>query len=110
MTAVFIVTNVTAGLFTVSEICQQIIKMNLIERLKSGWTALKFIRVTLGILILSSSVSSGEVSGIILGTIFTLFSLFTDGVCCAGGSCYTPVKKNNSATPENIEYEELGSK
>ena len=84
--------------------------MHLIERLKSGWTALKFIRVTLGILILSSSVSSGEVSGIILGIIFTLFSLFTDGVCCAGGSCYTPVKKNNSATPENIEYEELGSK
>lgn len=97
-------------MIAVPEICQQINKMNLIERLKSGWTVLKFIRVTLGILILSSSVSSGEVSGIILGIIFTLFSLFTDGVCCAGGSCYTPVKKNNSATPENIEYEELGSK
>ncbi len=97
-------------MIAVPEICQQINKMNLIERLKSGWTVLKFIRVTLSILILSSSVSSGEVSGIILGTIFTLFSLFTDGVCCAGGSCYTPVKKNNSATPENIEYEELGSK
>ncbi len=84
--------------------------MALIDRLKSGWTALKFIRVTLGILILSSSIGAGEVSGIILGAIFTVFSLFTDGVCCAGGSCYTPVKRNNSDKPENIDYEELGSK
>jgi hypothetical protein len=84
--------------------------MILIERLKSGWTALKIIRVTLGGLILSSSISSGEVSGIILGSVFILFSLFTDGVCCAGGSCYTPIKKNNSTTLENTEYEELGSK
>jgi hypothetical protein len=104
------VTNVTAAFITAPEICLQINKMTLIDRLKSGWTALKFIRVALGILILSSSIGSGEVSGIILGTVFTVFSLFTDGVCCAGGSCYTPVKKNNSATPENIEYEELGSK
>lgn len=84
--------------------------MILINRLKSGWTTLKFIRVALGGLILSSSISSGETSGIILGAAFTLFALFTDGVCCAGGGCYTPVKKNNSSTTENIEYEELGAK
>lgn len=84
--------------------------MTLIDRLKSGWTSLKIIRVALGVLILSSSISSGEISGIILGSVFTLFSLFTDGVCCAGGSCYTTVKKNNSKTTENIEYEELGAK
>jgi hypothetical protein len=84
--------------------------MNLAYRLKSGWTALKFVRVGLGSLILYSSIESDQVSGIILGGLFTIISLFTDGVCCAGGSCYTTAKKNNSSTPENIEYEELGTK
>lgn len=88
----------------------KILVMNLIGRLKSGWTSLKFIRVGLGSLILYSAIESGQVSGIILGGLFTIFSLFTDGVCCAGGGCYTPVNKNNSSTPENIDYEELGSK
>jgi hypothetical protein len=84
--------------------------MNLVYRLKSGWTALKFVRVGLGGLILYSSIESGQVSGIVLGGLFTVISLLTDGVCCAGGSCYTPVKKNNSLKDENIDYEELGTK
>jgi hypothetical protein len=84
--------------------------MTLINRLKSGWTVLKIIRVALGGLILSSSIGSGEITGIILGAAFTIFALFTDGICCAAGSCYTPVKKNNTSITENIEYEELGTK
>jgi len=46
----------------------------------------------------------------IVGGLFTIFSLFTDGVCCAGGGCYTPIKKNDSSTLENTDYEELGAK
>ena len=85
--------------------------MNLIYRLKSGWTALKFVRVGLGGLILYSSIESGQVSGIVIGALFTVIALLTDGVCCAGGSCYTgPVQKNNSLSHENTEYEELGTK
>lgn len=84
--------------------------MNLVYRLKSGWTALKFVRVGLGGLILYSSIESGQLSGIILGGLFTVISLFTDGVCCAGGGCYATVKENDSSTIETIEYEELGSK
>ncbi|MBL7724012.1 MAG: hypothetical protein JNK27_07670 [Chitinophagaceae bacterium] len=80
--------------------------MDIIARLKSGWTALKFIRVGLGGLILYSSVESGQVSGMIVGGLFTIFSLFTNGVCCAGGGCYTPIKKSNSSTLENTDYEE----
>jgi hypothetical protein len=84
--------------------------MNLAHRLRSGWTALKFVRVGLGGLILYSSIESGQVTGIVLGTLFTAISLFTDGVCCAGGACYTPDKKNNSSTSSTVEYEELGTK
>jgi len=84
--------------------------VDIIARLKSGWTALKFIRVGLGGLILYSSIESGQVSGMIVGGLFTIFSLFTDGVCCAGGGCYTPIKKNDSSTLENTDYEELGAK
>ena len=84
--------------------------MNLAYRLKSGWTALKFVRVGLGDLILYSSIESGQVSGIILGGLFTIISLLTDGVCCAGGGCYTTGKKNDPSQNENIDYEELGSK
>lgn len=74
---------------------------------------LKWIRVVLGVLILSSSISEGQVSGIFLGLFFTLFALFTDGVCCGGGTCYTPpAGKSETAlkTIENIEYEELDRK
>ena len=84
--------------------------MNFIDRLKSGWTALKFVRVGLGSLILYSSIESGQVPGIVAGGLFILMSLFTDGVCCAGGSCSRAVKKNNSSTPSTIKYEELGIK
>jgi hypothetical protein len=84
--------------------------MKLIHRLKKGWTALKFVRVGLGGLILYSSIESGQLSGILLGGLFTIFSLFTNGVCYAGGNCYKPsVKKNNPSAHEKTEYEELGA-
>jgi len=84
--------------------------MNLLYKLKTGWTALKFIRVGLGGLILYSAVDSGHVPGIVLGAFFILLSLFTDGVCCAGGYCATPVNKKRSSIAENTDYEELGAK
>lgn len=83
--------------------------MSIIERLKSGWTTLKFVRVGLGSLILYSSIESGQVPGIIVGGILTLFSLLKDGGCCAG-SCYTPVSKADLSKTGDIEYEELGVK
>lgn len=82
--------------------------MNLIYRLKTGWTLLKFVRVGLGSLILYSSAESGQVSGMVLGGLFTIYSLFTDGVCCGGGTCYRPHPKKT--TDETITYEELDHK
>ena len=85
--------------------------MQLITRISSGWTALKFIRVILGVLILYSSIREGHTGGIVLGILFTLIALFTDGVCCAAGNCYAPVnRKNNQSINDEIEYEELGAK
>jgi len=84
--------------------------MNLINRIRTGWNTLKFIRVGLGSLILYSSIQSGHIAGMVVGGLFTLMSLLTDGVCCAGGNCYVPPKKDISPAPESIEYEELGSK
>lgn len=84
--------------------------MTLLNQLKSGWTILKIIRVAAGGLILYSSIQSGNTTGMILGGLFTVFALFTDGVCFAGGGCYRPVNKSNNPVPENIEYEELGHK
>lgn len=83
--------------------------MQLIDRLKSGWTPLKFLRVGLGGLILYSSFEPVQVTGIVVGVVFTGISLFTDGVCCAGAACSSPVKKEAPATIENTEYEELGT-
>ncbi len=85
--------------------------MQFLKRLKSGWTLLKFIRVGLGGLILHSSIQSGQIMGMVLGGLFTLFALFTDGVCCAGNACYiTEKEKSGSLKQETIEYEELGAK
>ncbi len=84
--------------------------MNLIYRLKTGWTTLKFIRVGLGSLILYSSIESNQFVGIIVGSLFTVISLLSDGVCSVGGSCYSVSNKNNSSSFETIEYEELDIK
>ena len=84
--------------------------MQLIARLRSGWTSLKLIRVILGVLILYSSISEGHIGGMLLGVLFTGIALFTDGVCCAAGNCYTPVNKTTQTKSDEIEYEELGAK
>lgn len=84
--------------------------MSVINKLISGWTILKFVRVGLGSLILYSSIESGQVIGIIVGGLLTTISLFTDGVCCAVSSCYSHSNKNNLSLNETIEYEELGAK
>lgn len=81
-----------------------------VKSLKTGWTTLKFLRVGLGSLILYSSIDSGDVTGIILGGLFLVFSLFTDGVCCGAACSYRPVNKNNASTIENTDYEEMAAK
>lgn len=105
------VTQVTFYLKLASEICSQLDNiMNLINRIKTGWTFLKFIRVGLGSLILYSSVQEGQAAGMILGAVFTLFALFSDGSCCMAGNCYISQKNDSLQTDKEPEYEELASK
>lgn len=82
--------------------------MTITERVKNGWTLLKFIRLALGLLVLVSALLENNVPGIVLGGLFTAIALLTDGVCCAGGACSTSISKTNKSQTENIEYEELG--
>lgn len=84
--------------------------MNLLYKLKSGWTTLKFIRVGLSVLILFSSIAEGHIPGIILGAFLTGISLITEGVCCFGGACSVTAHNQNSTQETKIEYEELDSK
>lgn len=84
--------------------------MPLLERLRSGWTGLRFLQVILGGLILYSSLEEGHIAGILLGGIFTLLALFTEGVCCTGAACQIPVSKEPSAVPGKTVYEELAEK
>lgn len=84
--------------------------MQLLQRLKSGWTTLKYMRVGLGVLILYSSITTGHIPGIILGTLFTGVSLFTDGICCFTSSCSATTYSKKTTDLTNIEYEELDSK
>jgi hypothetical protein len=53
--------------------------MTITERIKSGWTFLKYLRVGLGGLILYSSLQAGHSAGIVLGALFTISSLLTYG-------------------------------
>lgn len=82
----------------------------ILHRLKNGWNTLKLVRVLLGVLVLYSSIAEHNTAGIMLGSLFTVFSLLTDGVCCTAGACSNPIQSKNNATPENIEYEELDNK
>lgn len=81
--------------------------MTVLQRLRSGWTSLKFVRVGLGGLILYSSIEDHQVTGIVMGSLLTVLFLLSDGVC-SGGSCYyNPVTKKDSSTIENTRYEEV---
>ena len=76
-------------------------------RLKSGWNGLKVLRVALGFVILVGGIQAKDTMNILFGTFFLGLALFTDGVCCGGGSCYVPPSKLNT---DKIENEELDSK
>ncbi len=77
--------------------------MALIERLKSGRTILKVVRVGLGGVILYSSVALGHIGGMIAGSVLLIFPLLTDRACCMTGSCGTEIKKKQRFNTRKCE-------
>lgn len=56
-----------------------------------------------------SSFAEKQVPGIILGALFLVLGLFTDGVCCMG-SCSAPVSANKTKDLEDTIYEEVDTR
>lgn len=84
--------------------------MNVLNRVRRGWTTLKFLQVGLGSLILYTGIENRETPGIVAGTIFTLAALMGNGMCCMAGSCDTGVsRKQTGKDTANTTYEELGA-
>ncbi|MBS1653296.1 MAG: hypothetical protein JSU05_00505 [Bacteroidetes bacterium] len=83
--------------------------MNIISRLTTGWTLLKIVRVTLGVLILSSGLGNHDMFGVFIGILFTLFSLFNSGICCAAPYTNSFIEKTKNTTIEDADYEEVVS-
>ena len=74
----------------------------------SGWNFIKIIRVVAGVFILISGIGGNNVTFILLGSVFLLFSLITAGTCC---TMHIPAPgQKTSAGITDTEYEELGTK
>ncbi len=77
------------------------------QRLKS-WNWVKVIRVLIGLSILGQGISYGQISSIIAGIVFTIFSLFTS-VYCSTSKWHTSINSKTD-TPELdqlVEFEEI---
>jgi len=77
------------------------------QSLKS-WNWVKVIRVLIGLSILGQGISYGQISSIIAGIVFTIFSLFTSGFCSTS-KCHTSINSKTD-TPELdqlVEFEEI---
>lgn len=71
------------------------------------WNAMRLIRQALGIGIIIQGFIMKDWSFVVIGSIFSLMSIFNVG-CCATGSCSTPTLRNkNINKTEDISYEEV---
>ena len=76
------------------------------ETLLSGWNFMRFLRLGLGIYI---AVQAAETHSIFSGIValFFIFQAITNTGCCGSNGCAVPIKKSNSDTIEEVEYEEI---
>lgn len=75
--------------------------------LTHNWNVARVIRLILGIMIAYQGVYTHQTGVILMGTFFTIFSLFTSG--CCGATCSNNSMKMNkdSNEKETIIYEEI---
>ncbi len=79
------------------------------QTLFTGWNAMRWIRLALGIFIAIQAVQMHDtLSGIIAA--FFLFQAITNTGCCGVTGCAVPTNKSKSNKIEDIEYEEIKTK
>lgn len=71
----------------------------------NNWNFFRFLRLTLGIVIMIQSLYSKNYTFGIIGLLFSTMSLYNVG--CCGGTCST-TNFSKSKEPEDIAYEEVG--
>ena len=71
----------------------------------SNWTAIRFLRLGMGIAILVQAVIAKDILFAILGLAFTAMPVFNIG-CCGMQGCYLPKGKDQHTT-KDITYEEV---
>ena len=76
------------------------------QTLLSDWNFLRVLRLALGIFIAIQALETRDaLSGVIAA--FLLFQAVSNTGCCGVNSCSTPIVKNKSGVPEEIEFEEI---
>ncbi|MCO5231962.1 MAG: hypothetical protein M9958_12500 [Chitinophagales bacterium] len=76
----------------------------MIEKIKS-WSAIRIIRLILGVLVIVEGVKSNEWMFIVLGGVFALMALLNAG--CSSRACATPRRKSFQSDDEEVTYEEV---
>ena len=76
------------------------------ETLLTDWNFMRIIRLGLGIYIAIHAVKTISIlSGFFAA--FFIFQAITNTGCCGTKGCSIPLKKNNSDSIEEVEYEEI---
>lgn len=84
-------------------------KENIPAKIKSylkEWTAMRFIRLGLGIIILIQGLYAHEWVYVLLGSMLAAMPVLNVG-CCGAGQCRPTYYQKPTPTPEEVEFEEV---
>ena len=76
------------------------------QQLLSNWSMMRMVKLVLSIIILIQSVQHHDLMFGFLGGIFLTQTLLNMG-CCGVGGCAVPMKKNDSSTIQDVQFEEI---
>lgn len=75
------------------------------QRIFSNWNLMRFLRLVLGIAIITQSILINDIWLLMISMVFTAMPIFNIG-CCGASTCYhTPTKTSKKTT--DIKYEEV---
>lgn len=71
----------------------------------SNWNFMRFLRLSIGLFIISQGILAYELALIAMGGLFSSLALLNIG-CCGTSACNTPIKHNKSQI-EEVNFEEV---